>query len=197
MSDKLTKFTKAILEDAESVSRGILDGIARERTAALKEVEEQTLAETFSYVKGEVARIRVREGKRLSKAVLDAKRSYFIRRNEITDEVFDALKARIEAFTQTHDYDKKLISFARSVSAQVGVGNLVVYLRAADMGMQNILAPVFGLGETQFREGDFEYGGLVAECPEKHMRIDYTFDAAIEDKYHHFNELFALGTLEE
>ena len=52
MSDKLTKFTKAILEDAESVSRGILDGIARERTAALKEVEEQTLAETFSYVKG-------------------------------------------------------------------------------------------------------------------------------------------------
>ena len=65
------------------------------------------------------------------------------------------------------------------------------------MGMQNILAPVFGLGETQFREGDFEYGGLVAECPEKHMRIDYTFDAAIEDKYHHFNELFALGTLEE
>ena len=179
MSDKLTKFTKAILEDAESVSRGILDGIARERTAALKEVEEQTLAETFTYVKGEVARIRAREGKRLSKAVLDA------------------LKARIEAFTQTHDYDKKLISFARSVSAQVGVGNLVVYLRAADMGMQNILAPVFGLGETQFREGDFEYGGLVAECPEKHMRIDYTFDAAIEDKYHHFNELFALGTLEE
>ena len=117
MSDKLTKFTKAILEDAESVSRGILDGIARERTAALKEVEEQTLAETFTYVKGEVARIRAREGKRLSKAVLDAKRSYFIRRNEITDEVFDALKARIEAFTQTHDYDKKLISFARSVSA--------------------------------------------------------------------------------
>ncbi|MDP4108621.1 MAG: V-type ATP synthase subunit E [Bacillota bacterium] len=195
--EKLERFTSAILSDATKVCDNIRQEIDAEYTRALSEAENEILAEAFKYIKEEIAKIKAAEGKRLSKKLLEVKRTLFLRRSEIANNIFDELKGRIEAYTKTPEYTDNLISLSRKASGMLpGCGDVTVYMRSADMHRAEQIRSALSGYEVKFEEGGFYLGGIIFECKEKHIRIDESYDLAIAERYEHFTEMFGISLAE-
>ncbi len=197
IDEKLERFTSAILKDATKVGDSIKQEIDREYSRALSAAENEVLAEAFKYIKDEVSKIKTTEGKRLSKKLLDAKRILFLRRREIANDIFDELRKRISAFTETPEYEELLFGLSKKAAEMLGeCPDAVLYLRHSDMRFADRIRPVFKPNEITVKEGSFTLGGIVVESKEKRVRIDETFDLSLEERYEHFTEMFGVSLAE-
>ncbi|MCX7614361.1 MAG: V-type ATP synthase subunit E [Clostridiales bacterium] len=195
--EKLERFTSAILNDAHLEAEKIKKEIDLEYKQALTTAENEFLTEVFKYIKDEIAKIKSTEGKRLSKKLLDAKRTLFLRRNEIANAVFDELRNRISVYTSTPEYEERLLQLSKKAASMVnGSCGTVVYLRNADMQFIDKVKSAFAPNDVDIREGNFTLGGIVAECKDKRMRIDESFDLAVSERYEHFTEMFGVSLAE-
>lgn len=197
-NEKLERFTTTVLRDANAVAFKIKKEIDQEYDQALKEAEDRCLAETFKYVKEEIAKIKTNEGKRISKKLLDSKRALFLRRSQVAQDVFAELKQRLADYVKTPAYEQRLVSLSREAAGILGdCHDIVVYLRADDLHLAQTLAPVFSQqSPAEFLKGSFKLGGLIVESKSKAIRIDESFDLAVSEQFAHYTERFGLSLAE-
>lgn len=193
MNRKLQRFTAAILAEATAESARSIAALRHRRTEALAAAEDAALTETYHYIHSEVSRIKADAGRRVSRQLQDNKRALALRRSEIAAEVFDAVRGRIAAYTETPAYEARLCALLReAMKTLAGAEDLRVYLRSADQGLSGSLRRCVPDGAA-FLEGRFRLGGLVAESPALGLRCDASFDSALEELEGRFAELFGLS----
>lgn len=194
LNQKLDHFTATILAEATAETERTLAELKAKRSAAFSGAEDKILAETYHYIRTEVARIKSEAGRQVSRRMLDAKRDLFLRRGQIADEVFALVREKIVAYTHTDAYPQRLKAlFGDAVETLKEGDDIRVYLRKADMAQADVLAAALPGMSIGFREGAFLLGGLVAESSSLGRRVDSTFDSALEELDGHFAELFGLS----
>ena len=192
---KLEQFTASIIDDANLLARQMLEDIKKERDTAIAAAEDEFLSETYRHIKNEVSRIKTRSGQQVSKKVLECKRILYSRREAIAADVLEKLNARLREYVVTPTYKTRLLEIAGSVAAAIKSEDEIIYLCERDMAFKDELVPFFSKG-AEFKSGYFEIGGLVAESPSRHLRVDQSFDTALAEKTGHLAELLELGITE-
>ena len=197
MTEKLDRFTAAILAEATAENERVMAQLRAKRKAACDAAEDQSLLEAYHYIRSEVGRIKSEAGRRVSRHMLENKRTLYLRREAIAQEVFGLVEARIQAYTQTPAYlDRLRALLAQALEALPGAKDVRVLLRPADMKYADALGAAAGR-PVVFDQGNFELGGLVAESASLGRQADASFDSAMAERSGHFAELFGLSLSDE
>lgn len=197
LSKKLDRFTAAILAEATAENERVMARLRAKRKAACDAAEDQSLLEAYHYIRSEVGRIKSEAGRRVSRHMLENKRTLYLRREAISQEVFGLVEARIQAFTQTPAYlDRLRALLAQALEALPGAKDVRVLLRPADMKYADALGAAAGR-PVVFDQGNFALGGLVAESASLGRQADASFDSAMAERSGHFAELFGLSLSDE
>lgn len=193
MTEKLDRFTAKILAEASEESKRAMDQAQQKRAAALRKAEDQVLREAYQYIHREVARIKAEAGRSVSRHMLENQRALSLRREEMAQETFARVRAKIAAFTRTPAYGDRLEELLKEALDQLpGAEDVQVYLRPEDKAWIPRLSKAAGR-KVDFRETDLRMGGLVARSPGLGLRVDASFDSAAQELSGHFAELFGLS----
>ena len=197
MTKKLDRFTAAILAEATAENERVMADLRAKRKAAYDKAEDQSLLEAYHYIRGEVSRIKSEAGRQISRHMLDNKRTLYLRREAIAQEVCGMVRARIQDYTASPAYPERLEQLlAQALEALPGAQDVQVLLRRADMTWAARLQA--GAGRpVEFAAGSFVMGGLVAQSASLGRRVDASFDSAMADLSGHFAELFGLSLADE
>lgn len=194
MTKKLDHFTATILAQATAETERTLEDLKAKRDAAHAAAEDRILLETYNYIHAEVARIKAENGRRISRHMLENKRALYLRRGEISREVFGLVREKIAAYVQTDAYYLQLADLYRdSLKKLAQAEDIKVYLRAQDLPLSARLQAAAPDTAVQFLEGDFYQGGLIAESLSLGLRLDASFDSAVAALDGHFAELFGIS----
>lgn len=198
MTEKLDRFTAKILAEASAETKRAMDETEHQREAALRKAEDQVLREAYRYIHGEVARIKGEAGRSVSRRMLEHRRALSLRREEMAQETFALVRARIAAFTRTPEYGKRLEELLGGALKQLpGAEDVQVCLREEDKGWIPSLTRAACGRKLDFQRGEFRMGGLVALSPSLGLRVDSSFDSAAQELSGHFAELFGLSLSDE
>ena len=133
-TEKLLHFTEEVLRNATQQSEQMKHELDEARAAALAEAKIEAKDAARVYYDREAARIRAESGQEVSRHLMESKRQIYLRRKEITQEVFQKVCERIAAFTASPDYYQHMEQMLRCAMEQLpGAKSVVVQLRAEDM----------------------------------------------------------------
>ena len=113
----------------------------------------------------------------------ELRRRLFIRREALTAEVFDAVRARLAAFTASKEYPLLLEKLLDGAVQRLCGTPARLFFRPADRQIVPALAARCPGAEILYSE-EIELGGLIAEGDG--MRIDCTLDARLADSREKF-----------
>lgn len=188
--NKLDNFTNAFLTEASRRASDIIKGVDASREQVQRETEANLDIEVEEYKKTELAKIRGREGSRISARMVENKRTLLSFREECAKEIMTTVIQRISEFEKSEKYPEHLVSLFESAQKYLKRGaSVVVLLRKADMQYSGMIKNAGKSISITFEEGSFQLGGLVVLCPSANIRIDQTFDTSLEDMRSHFAEL--------
>ena len=156
----------------------------------MAEAHTKFRSEINRWREAKTAEVRAQEMRRVNSVLAENRRAMLDYRESCAKEVFAAMPERIRAFTESADYPAHLVKLLRRAYDAIG-GNapMQLYLREADMALAEQLKESLPDVELTVLEGDFRYGGLCLNCPEKRVRADLSFDSAMTDMVGHFSEL--------
>lgn len=193
-TEKLLHFTEEVVRNAAQQSEQLKKELEQERAAALAEAKIEAKDAARSYYDKEAARIRAESGREVSRHLMESKRKIYLRRKEITQEVFQQVCERIRAFTQTDDYCGHMEQqLQKAMELLPGAQAVTVQLRAEDMSFAPRLSAALAPVEVECQEGTFSLGGFIVQCSQLGLRVDCSFDNRLEELAGHFAESFGLS----
>lgn len=198
MNQKLERFRQLVLEDAQKERGKIMDDVAQKRESRIEAAKSEIRRRVDMEKQQKAEAIQAETGREISRRMMADKRQIAARREEIGHEVFDEVRKRILAFTQTEDYLPHLKRLY--VEAFEALGNPydgTIWLRPQDMAYQRDLAACLPGRHVTFQPGSFTLGGLIVDCHSKLLRADQSYDTALGDLDGHFAELFGLGLADD
>ncbi|NCB04761.1 MAG: hypothetical protein EOM69_04475 [Clostridia bacterium] len=198
LEQKLDHFTATILAEATAETERALAELEEKRNIAYAAAKSKIRAEIQHYMRTEVSRIKAEAGHRISRRMLEDKQELYLRRNQIAQEVFSAVREKLTAYTESDAYQERLAALVRKASeALKGASDLCIYLRRADLPRAQALAACLNGAPVRFAEGSFQLGGLIADSPSEGRMLDCSFDSAVAALDGHFVELFGLVLSDE
>ncbi|MDR1157132.1 MAG: hypothetical protein LBK75_02330 [Oscillospiraceae bacterium] len=181
LEEKLDLFTKAITSDAEADSRAILEEVRRERENSLSSAENEALNNAYQYIKNKVASLHTENGRRVSRKMMECKRTLYARREELSREILRDVTAHVIEYTKTPAYAEQLTALMMDAFSVFKGLPTTISLRAEDGALVPLLTKAAGGQPVTFEQGHFHLGGLIAECRERQQQINQTFDANLEE----------------
>jgi vacuolar-type H+-ATPase subunit E/Vma4 len=189
---KLESFITMLVNDARSESDRIRADNRTRLTEAIAEAKLEFAAQAERHIQSGLAQARAESGRAISKKLVDDKQRLFLYRKKLTDELLDDVRRRIEAYARTPEYFIQLGAFLRTAMEQFEYEPVVVYLRPEDIQTMAQIGQALPGSGISIEAGTFVLGGLICECPGRHLMLDMTFDAKfaeISARHSEFEEL--------
>ncbi len=197
-NDKLEKFKQLVLEDAVEERRAILEQVEQQRRKRLQAAQQEIQRRIDAETRKRAVAIQAEAGRKISRRMMENKRTVATCREEIGREVFSVVRERILAFTETEEYLPHLKRlYIEAFSALGSPYDGVIYLREEDMKYQRELAACLPGRHVTFQPGKFLLGGLMVDCHSKLLRADQSYDTALSDLEGHFAELFGIALADD
>ncbi len=186
--EKLESFISTIREDAQREKEALDEEIASKREAFLSAAEDELLDEVYAYIRTATSRIRTDAGRRVSQKMFEEKRELYRHRTEVAMSVADDAKGRIAEYTASPEYRERLVQLAKYAASKLGGGKMNIFLRREDMPLAKRISEACG---AEISEGSFTLGGLIAENPERHLRLDLSYDESLARAVQSFGTIVA------
>lgn len=193
-TEKLLHFTEEVLRNAAQQSEQMKRELNQAKAAALAEAKIDAKDAARAYYDREAARIRAESGREVSRHLMDSKRKIYLRRKEITQEVFQQVCERIAAFTAGESYYTHMEAMLRrALELLPGAQAVTVQLRGEDMPFAPKLSAALAPVQVECQEGAFSLGGFIVHSSQLGLRVDCSFDNRLEELARHFAESFGLS----
>ena len=193
--ERLDAFASRILAQAESERDQLLEEIQeKKKTASAKALRDATQRAEL-YVQEHIGKITAESERLISSQALENRRKLYSYREELSEELLQRVCARLDAYVKSPAYQARLaLLLTEAVTSLRNADDFVVYLRQADMDFVDALRPLaVGKNLTFLASPDLTIGGLIIEAPALSVRIDRTFDSALEEAKDHLVETFGLN----
>ena len=153
--------------------------LAAARELAQKKYDEYILAGTASFA-SEAGVEAERRTSLLKKEVIET-------RAKITENVFSAVKERLESFTQTAEYENLLLSSAKKMAELCNGSPFVIFMREADMKFSEkikAVSPEISIDT----DNAIRIGGIYGVCAEKSIKLNDLLETRLEAQKEWFYE---------
>lgn len=191
--EKSRLFLNAIREHLEARQKDIEDEIAAVRRQERENAEAEAAALSEEYIRLESEAIRAQANRDSAQLETALRSELAAERARITQEVFDAARKKLEAFTKTTAYRDFLLRSAADIRRHYADKPVTVYLMPADLPARDAVLALLGSGGAVKEDTSILIGGCKAASPDTTLRIDDTLDARLEDLKQEFYEFSGLS----
>lgn len=193
-SAKVDSFVEAIMKESEKKRELIEQETQQIIDKEIAKCESELRRESYNYIQKRTAAIREDVGRDIAEKQLAERRELFLRRAEITDDVFAKAALRLSAFVQTPEYGTFLAESAARLQEKLGK-SLIFYIRPADRKVMNDITAKLS-AECWFEEDtSIKIGGLKASDVCKKLFADDTLDVRLSSQRDWFMENSGLNIL--
>ena len=194
--ERVSKFTQAILREAAERRQQLEQDTDGYIKTEMSRAEDEILLESYHLIQNKIAYIRSDIGREQSQRQLSEKRAFFMARERIVAEVFEAAQERLIQFTETPDYPRFLAETLKKCAAALGGGALTVYLAERDLAHAELLcaaAPTI----TLVPDPTITLGGLRVKKNGTPTMIDESLDTKLRAEREWFSGHSGLTLLQD
>lgn len=173
--DKLSAFARAVDEEAEHKIEQLEKEADEYRAAQLKQAKEEEYNRMFGYMQEQVQMIKSKHKQSVTKYELDQKRGLVQFRNQLTDRVFDEVRERLAAFSQTEAYAEYLVSQISAAVTQFPYKPVCVLVKEEDLRFSETLQRILPGQVTVEADPENRLGGFILLSREHGVMADETF----------------------
>ncbi len=194
---KTDNFLKAIEKYAEE-QRSMMRSEAEDfKQRELNTAEEEGLKEAYDLLQKKMADINSKIAVERSRSESASKKSIFIRRREIEDDVFAKAEKKLVEFTKTQKYEALLIKSAAKISRVLTADDVVIYMKEEDLGFRKRLRDYFGKNCEFAASEEIRIGGITGLSRSMGLIADETLDTKLEQQREWFYEHSGLTITEK
>lgn len=191
--EKSRLFLNAIREHLEARQKDIEDEIAAVRRQERENAEAEAAALSEEYIRLESEAIRAQANRDSAQLETALRAELAAERARITQEVFDAARKKLEAFTKTTAYRDFLLRSAADIRRHYADKPVTVYLMPADLPAREAVLALLGSDGAVEEDASILIGGCKAASPDTALRIDDTLDARLDGLKQEFYEFSGLS----
>ncbi|MEG2429273.1 MAG: V-type ATP synthase subunit E family protein, partial [Oscillospiraceae bacterium] len=130
--------------------------------------------------------IKKQNQRKIAKSAIEAKHSLLIKRNDVTNSIFENIKTRLVDFVKTSNYDSYLLSTIEAFTKKNKIDNVQIILRKNDMKLQNEVKKAYGLNCEIIENDDIKIGGFIVQNKENRIYFDETLEQKLADEKDNF-----------
>ena len=181
---KLDRFKQSILKELENQEADMNSRMEEERKAAFEKAEDEVLAQCYTYIKGETARLQTEAHRSVSERTLEMKKDVLRKRTALCDGLFEELRQKVAAYVQTDAYVKYLESCLDDVLKSIpGETQIEISLNSED-------AKKLSLENMTVLEKNFPLGGFELVAKDSGKFFDARLDTKISQLRQDFINTF-------
>jgi len=174
---KLEYFAEAIANEVEAKKHQARKQMAIEMDAAVSRAVAEAEAEAELYILSEKRIIQKADNKLISEAQAYARRALAVLREELIAQLVEDVKADIDSFAQSHEYEGYLINSIQVAIAHSNHSFAYVQLTARDLRLSRAIREATGL--TPEPGDDSDIGGFRLLSANRGMVVDYSFKSSL------------------
>jgi len=175
---KTDSFLEAIKKHALEKQELMRNEISEMKAAAIKNAEKKAKSDSDKLIREKLEEQRNKQRSIIAKKSQQAQKELFIKRLEMTDTVFEKAKAKLIEFTNTLEYNEKLINSAKEISELFGDESCTIYINEKDMDKADSIKAIFINAEIT-TDNSIVIGGIKGFCPAMNIVADETIDTKL------------------
>lgn len=188
---KESKFLDAINRYAEKQKVMIGREVEEYKAEKIEQATEAGLQDAYQLIQRDIARRKSAIVTEYAQKKYDLRRSLFLQRQRMMDEVFAKATEKLLTYTSTDAYREGFLRSAKKAAELVGDVPCVVLVNARDLALANDAAAVFAQATVQ-EDNSVRIGGVKVLCEEKGVLIDDTLDSRLDEQRQRFPEYAGL-----
>ncbi|MGN1457893.1 MAG: V-type ATP synthase subunit E [Acutalibacteraceae bacterium] len=185
---KTDNFLKAIEKYAEEQRTKIQSEAEDFKEKELNKAEEEGLREAYVLIQKKMSDINTKIASELSKAESASRKEIFIKRQEISEKVFEKAKQKLLDYTKTAKYSDMLQKSTKEISSRLNADDVVLLVKEDDMKFEKELKAAFGRNCEVKSSNEIEIGGVMGMSHKMGLLADETLDTKLSEQHEWFYE---------
>ena len=186
-SQKTSNFLKAINKFAKEQSDAIHKEVEQFRKQEIEKATQEGIKDAYELIQKEIGTKKSQIVSDIARREQNSRKELFIKRNEITQSVFDDVREKLKDFVNSDDYTQYLKRSAQQIAELFGDNDCVVYIKEQDSNKVDMIKTIITDCTVEFDES-IELGGIKAYCKALNILADNTLDSKLDDEYAWFAE---------
>ena len=184
---KLLNFKNSIIKQAQENSKKLIEEALTKKEEELKNLEQQTLEEIFSYMQNEIKNIKAYYEHELTKEIFNFKKQTLAFRNELIDKIYEICINNIKNFTKSEEYKEYLINKVEKIALKNNCENIKILIKKEDLVLKENLLNLQNVSDVQV---DYEnkLGGFKILDLNNNIEIDESFSSILDEAMKNFYE---------
>lgn len=185
---KTDNFLKAIEKYAEEQRTKIQSEAEDFKEKELNKAEEEGLREAYVLIQKKMSDINTKIASELSKAESASRKEIFIKRQEISEKVFEKAKQKLLDYTKTAKYSDMLQKSTKEISSRLNTDDVVLLVKEDDMKFEKELKAAFGRNCEVKSSNEIAIGGVMGISHKMGLLADETLDTKLSEQHEWFYE---------
>lgn len=185
---KTDNFLKAIEKYAEEQRTKIQSEAEDFKEKELNKAEEEGLREAYVLIQKKMSDINTKIASELSKAESASRKEIFVKRQEISEKVFQKAKQKLLDYTKTAKYSDMLQKSTKEISARLNADDVVLLVKEDDMKFEKELKAAFGRNCEVKSSNEIEIGGVMGMSHKMGLLADESLDTKLSEQHEWFYE---------
>ncbi len=192
---KTDNFLNAIKKYADEQRNAMRIEVEQLKEEKLREAEQKAKYDSEKLIKDRLEEKKNEETSKLAKMTQDGQKKLFLKRAEMTDNIFKKAEEKLIEYTKTPEYSEKLVQSAKNISALFGAESCVLYINERDIAFADKIKALFS-GETEvLSDYSVKIGGIKGFCKAMSIVADETLDSKLSAQKDWFIENSGLSVL--
>lgn len=187
-SNKLRKFQEAVFAEIDLKTSQIKQEAEQYKAREIEKSKDKKLDESYQIIQKKSQEIKQRCIQDVAKYAFDAKRSVLMKRNEITQRVFDNVTVKLNEYIKSDAYKAFLLKKIKEFKDKEGLSGVEIQVSLDDMKYAEDIKKVYALPCVIKGNDDITLGGFIVCDMENAIYFDETLQQKLESQKSYFIE---------
>lgn len=187
--EKLERFMQSVNEEVQEQIDQMLMEAKQESMQLQQSTEDETLAYVYGEIQEQTKEITANYQRETAQLQQKMRRLVLEHREALIGRIFENLKAKVCAFTETEAYESYLLSLLKDTNA---TEDLTVLIREKDQQFATKIAAALNGCKVE-TDVQIQLGGLTLFYPNAGCCEDRTLDTAFEEQRKQFSANYSLN----
>lgn len=193
---KNNNFLQAIQKYANQQKEEMALEVEQFKTKEMKKAEEEGLRDAYHLIQQEISLKRGDITRQLAQREQESLKELFTRRKELTCEIFEEAKQRLQKYAKTQQYKEQTINSAKKMAELFAGSACALYISGNDKELVPQLSACFPEGNAVIETvPDITIGGIKGVCKSMNIIADSTLDSKLEQQLIWFKENSSLKVI--
>ncbi len=184
---KLERFRADIMRDVTEKKKAIETRVENKLAKEFEQLELQYLEDAYEIIQNGLKKIDKEKNEVISKTQMENKVKMLAKRKEIIDKAFNQARVKIEAYTKTEEYKRKLIQKIKEHMEFLGDGNYIIYINYKDKELYKELQEAFPDHKVFIEKKHIEMlGGCKLLNTTTNVYLDDSYEKRLEGEEENF-----------